>query len=259
MTKTGGETMAHRIGRILPYLSFSVLAIVGSPWAAPQSPPTLTVAPPVFSGVKGAPYSGEETTVRTQHLADGTTITHQSRARVYRDSEGRTRREMFAPESEASEPGDTLIAVEIFDPTTGVSYRLNPRDHTARKTDVTARRTSVQTAQTSAPPAHRPSVPPSTREDLGTQVIEGVQATGRRFTQIIPAGAQGNDQPMEIVHESWSSPELHVTLMQASRDPRWGETVTHLTKIARDEPPAELFQVPPDYTLEELQPVTAPE
>jgi hypothetical protein len=31
-----------------------------------------------------------------------------------------------------------------------------------------------------------------------------------------------------------------------------------LTNLVLDEPPAELFQVPADYTVEELQPVTKP-
>jgi hypothetical protein len=43
--------------------------------------------------VKGAPYSGEEVNQTEQMLADGTRIHRESRSTVYRDSEGRTRRE----------------------------------------------------------------------------------------------------------------------------------------------------------------------
>ena len=42
-------------------------------------------------------------------------------------------------------------------------------------------------------------------------------------------------------------------------DPRYGETVTRLTNLVRDEPPADFFQAPADYTLVELQPVAKPE
>src|SRR6476619_2652726 len=43
--------------------------------------------------VKGAPYSAEEVNETNQVLADGTRIHRETRAMVYRDSEGRTRRE----------------------------------------------------------------------------------------------------------------------------------------------------------------------
>src|SRR5665811_315457 len=43
--------------------------------------------------VKGSPYSAEEVNETNQMLADGTRIHRENRATVYRDSEGRTRRE----------------------------------------------------------------------------------------------------------------------------------------------------------------------
>jgi hypothetical protein len=46
--------------------------------------------------------------------------------------------------------------------------------------------------------------------------------------------------------------------MRITDDPRYGETVMRVTNHVRDEPPAELFQVPPEYTVEELQPVAKP-
>src|SRR5215467_8755672 len=65
--------------------------------------------------VKNAPYSGTETNESTQVLADGTRIHNESQAQVYRDSEGRTRRET----------GDI---VTIFDPVAKASYILNTKD-----------------------------------------------------------------------------------------------------------------------------------
>ena len=48
-----------------------------------------------FNGklVKGAPYSAQAVTESTQTLGDGNRIVRKSTATVYRDSEGRTRRE----------------------------------------------------------------------------------------------------------------------------------------------------------------------
>lgn len=73
--------------------------------------------------VKGAPYSAVEVNESNQVLADGTRIHNESKTTVYRDSEGRVRRET---------PNQTTI----MDPVAGVSYFLNPETHTATKTNL---------------------------------------------------------------------------------------------------------------------------
>ena len=70
--------------------------------------------------VKGAPYSGEEVSETNQVLADGTRIHRENRANVYRDSEGRTRRE-------------TPDNITIVDPVANVTYVLNPKSMTGQK------------------------------------------------------------------------------------------------------------------------------
>ena len=62
------------------------------------------------------------------------------------------------------------------------------------------------------------------KEDLGTQVIEGVVATGTRTTTTIAAGSIGNEQPILIVSEQWFSADLKVLVMTKHSDPRSGET-----------------------------------
>ena len=49
-------------------------------------------------------------------------------------------------------------------------------------------------------------------ESLGTKNIEGIQATGTRTTDTIPAGAIGNDKDIVITHETWYAPDLKVVL-----------------------------------------------
>src|SRR5205085_1223933 len=96
-----------------------------------------------------------------------------------------------------------------------------------------------------------PDAGKTTREDLGTQNIEGVNAVGTRMTTEIAAGAIGNEQPMKIVSEQWFSPELQVLVLTKHSDPRSGETIYRLTGIVRAEPARSLFELPPDYTLHE--------
>ena len=87
-------------------------------------------------------------------------------------------------------------------------------------------------------------------EDLGQQTIEGVIAQGHRTTTTIPAGQMGNERPIEIVNETWYSPELQTTVMSKRSDPRFGDTTYQLTNIERAEPDPMLFQVPSDYKIE---------
>jgi hypothetical protein len=82
--------------------------------------------------VKGAPYSGQAVTEITQTLGDGNRIVNRSTASVYRDKEGRTRREQTIT---AIGPlaGQMPAAIFISDPVAGVSYILEPNSHIARK------------------------------------------------------------------------------------------------------------------------------
>jgi hypothetical protein len=75
--------------------------------------------------VKGAPYSGEEVNQTDQMLADGTRIHRENRTTVYRDSEGRTRRE-------------TPDNITITDPVANVSYFLIPKTMTGQKLTMAA-------------------------------------------------------------------------------------------------------------------------
>jgi hypothetical protein len=86
-------------------------------------------------------------------------------------------------------------------------------------------------------------------EQLGKQVIEGVEAEGTRSTSVIPAGQIGNEQPITIVSERWFAPELKVLMMSRQADPRFGETTYRLTNVLRSEPAADLFEVPPDFRV----------
>ncbi len=91
-------------------------------------------------------------------------------------------------------------------------------------------------------------------EDLGAQVIQGLTAQGKRVTRTIPAGQVGNQRPIDIVTETWYSPDLQVVLMSKTSDPRFGETVYQLNHINRAEPDHSLFTVPSDYTVQQGRP-----
>lgn len=86
-------------------------------------------------------------------------------------------------------------------------------------------------------------------EDLGTQSIEGQTATGKRMTETIPAGGIGNQQPIQVVRETWISTTLHVPVLIKTSDPRFGVTSMQLSNVVASEPDPSLFLPPADYTL----------
>jgi hypothetical protein len=273
-------------------------------------------APPIFRAevkvpleartLKGAPYSAEVVNDYTQLLADGNRIVQHSTGRVYRDKEGRVRRE----EDRAS----GTPSISIVDPIAGVSYSLDPESHIAWKTPGLAGLAIVRkfdaAAMTTVVGGPRPRRAPmvaagvegvrgveavrveggdrsagnvifevngqvagyrrfnagdrpldggasaggvveDVEEALAPRTMEGVAVAGRRVKTTIAAGAIGNEWPLTITSEEWTSPELQILVLTDRKDPRLGDSTYRLVHISRDEPAATLFQVPADYTITE--------
>jgi hypothetical protein len=193
-------------------------------------------------------------------LADGTHIQHERQTvKSYRDSQGRTREEHYMSGMDfGCGQSDILIDAAIYDPVAGTISFLEPRYHRAHVMSLNVNLHHVLPPPpadnaTPPPPMPRRTLPKVTHEDLGTQTMEGLLVQGTRTTETIPMGAQGNDRPMQIVTEEWTSKELHITVFTKHSDPRSGEETTRLTNIDRSEPDLSLFQIPPDYTIEQPQ------
>ncbi|HKQ75221.1 MAG TPA: TonB family protein [Blastocatellia bacterium] len=86
-------------------------------------------------------------------------------------------------------------------------------------------------------------------EQLAKQMVEGVECEGTRAVTTMPAGAIGNERPIETVNETWYSQELKMMILSKRSDPRFGETTYRVTNINRSEPDASLFQIPSEYTI----------
>jgi hypothetical protein len=82
---------------------------------------------------------------------------------------------------------------------------------------------------------------------LPAETIEGLRADGKRTVWTIEAGKIGNEKPITIVNEVWSSPELGITLRSRDVDPVVGEASFRVQNVARGEPQAELFKVPAEF------------
>jgi hypothetical protein len=219
--------------------------------------------------VKGTPYRAEAVTDVTQTFADGNRIVRKTTGSVSRDSEGRTRREATLAAIGPLMAQDAPKLVLIQDPVAGTSYVLEPDSRTARKLPFPGRdgkggagRERPATDRSAGPGSHFGGWLHNMGEgkwdrqtdNLGSQTLEGLEATGTRTTVTVPAGAIGNEKAITVVSERWFSPELQVVVLSTHRDPRFGETTYRLTGITRGEPERSLFEVPSDYTVREGPP-----
>jgi hypothetical protein len=225
------------------------------------------------SPVQGAPYSATITNESVQTLADGNRIVQSSTGATARDSQGRTRQDAALPPIGNLFATDSPHIVFIMDPVAQVSYTLNLTDKTAQKMPAPPAASGVSGSTAGArqvfvtqfsgvAPADAP--PPTvamvkslgaeehadiTTEDLGTQTMEGLLVTGTRTTRTIPAGEIGNEKPISVVTEVWTSPDLKTIVYSKRTDPRMGEQTFKLTNVVRGEPDASLFSVPADFKL----------
>jgi len=208
--------------------------------------------------VKGAPFDAVATSETTQTLADGTTIHRTTQSALYRDSQGRFRREVTLPAiGPLMASGQPHSFVEISDPVAGTAYVLEPDQKIARQMPGHM----PMGVRTKGGPGGPDDVvyrnfkesmkAIAKTESLGTQTIDGVNAEGTRVTRTIAVGEIGNDRAIQVVSERWYSPELQIVVKSVRSDPRFGTTTYTVTNLQKAEPDASLFTIPADYTVRE--------
>lgn len=215
--------------------------------------------------VTGAPFSAEMVTQVVQEFADGNRIERRASSSMARDSVGRTRREEALLSVGPFVSDVEVRIVTISDPAQRVLYLLDPGRKAATKSRMREVRPPGADPRGSSPrPLRsrsdrdavvgvRPERPEIRTERLGTREVAGVRNEGTRTTTTIPAGAFGNVRPIEVVDERWYSAELRLVMESRRTDPRSGTVEYQVTSLVRGEPPAELFQVPTDYSLSERE------
>jgi hypothetical protein len=261
--------------------------------------------------IQREPYMAEFKITRVQTLADGTTITLETRELSALDSQGRR---MNA--NSISMPGNMgqteLLQTRVHDPVENTEAAWNSQNKTARVTKLPPEdqrhgcwandagnfranygpiRPMNQTAAASGaiisslgtggadslvtmppPPPPPPPLPPGStvvssvampsapvtrssmprpvHEDLGTDVIQGVEVRGTRITQTIPVGQIGNDRPIVSTTENWMAPSLGGIVLRSVQDsPQTGRQTREVVSLAIGDPDPSLFQPPEGYKV----------
>jgi hypothetical protein len=211
--------------------------------------------------VVGLPFAASGAVVVEQTLADGSTVRNSNDVAVWRDTEGKLRVEYAL-----KLPGmDSLHRmVMVMDPKNGTTMTWSigrPEVHVVMSHRLPAVVTNGTDARPPIAPVPRSVTLPDighqgsqnvSSEDLPADTIAGLYVTGVRITTIIPAGTAGNERDITVTSETWTSPDLKITVRQISDDPRSAKVTTELTDITRTDPDPALFQAPEGYSVRDM-------
>jgi hypothetical protein len=178
--------------------------------------------------VLDAPFSAEATTRVQDVFPDGTARLHTVTARYYRDSQGRVRAEVdtpWGPYIVVATPGPEHVEFYVLDPTKRI-YRNAGYGIAAQ----------LFNGEGGVPlPVGKVCFQYPARVPTGTSDAERLQAVN---AQVSP--------DLGIVTASHRTDE---TASVDSKTPNRRVVDYELTNIRREEPPAQIFQVPADYTF----------
>jgi hypothetical protein len=211
------------------------------------------------------PFQAEYSTSITPPLPLGRGSLPQSSVySVARDSQGRVRSDHAAGKfnvkpAASAETDEEQQLVTICDPISQKVIRLDTLNKIAT---VATPRVITPRPLPEINPAPQPfcsthfkrflSNPRFQTADLGNKLISGVEAHGLRWWLLLPATADSPAQPSPTYQEDWCSEDLGIMVMHASVSTSVNRrTETILKNIERSEPDAALFQIPPDYTIEQ--------
>lgn len=226
-------------------------------WAAPiihaqlSSEARVALAQDDAGIVQGQPCIVVEETQSTRPLADGTTLTHRTEERKWRDSQGRFRKQIaevidgHEPEFETASIVDpvanTLTILHLVSKTATVFHLL---DHGPGSLHPYV---ELDDMPVMALPGVQVKI-----EKLEPKTIAGVYAVGRRVTRVRLPGVIGNNKPVTSVSERWVSPDLKILLASSSDDPR-EQLMRQVTQLDRNEPDPSVFNIPADFTVRDVQ------
>jgi hypothetical protein len=250
-------------------LCFPAFPVLGQD-AKPANPSSNAVTP-------SQAYTAEFKTVNVQTLANGTTITRETKEVRARDSQGRTLVVTTQPQFTNGRIQNPVDNTEIIWNSVAKSgtkkasvIRLPPQDqrHGCWASD-SRRLTMNYRTDTPAPGTSTggggggglagsilvsgevwgASKTEHTHDALGTTTIQGLEAKGVLFTTLIPTGQVGNDSPITTTQELWRTPGFPFPLREVYDDPRTGKRTREVVSLTIGEPELSLFQPPEGYEV----------
>lgn len=197
-----------------------------------------------------APFSLTLHTEWVKTLADGGTMTLVNQRRISRDSRGRISQERAWLVPKAGKLESQAYLLQIADPYAHAVYNCfkDARRECVQLSYTGS--TSTEYKQASRPTGDLPNgIGRAEHEDLGKQLIDGIETVGTRDRIIYNPGVFGNDQIVTVEREYWYSPQLGINLLSILSDPRIGKQTFRAADIVQSEPEASLFKVPAGFKV----------
>jgi hypothetical protein len=207
-----------------------------------------------------APFLATLHTEWVRGSSESGTITFVNSRRVGRDASGRIYQERWILVPKNGNVKSRMNAIQISDPSAHTLYTcmllVTPKVCT-----LTYYLPSTETVYnvTGVPAGPLPNdAGYVTREDIGHQVILGVDTVGTRETVTYNPGAIGNDQKINLTREYWYADQLGISLLSKRTDPSFGTQLFTITDITLSEPDAEFFELPKDFKIVDHRQSDAP-
>jgi hypothetical protein len=236
-------------------------------YPAESSLSSREAAPGMGAPVLNAPFSAEAVTTWRLNEPNARSEWRVS-ARFYRDREGRVRVEQtFVDHADDRSPQRIVIA---SDPNNQMALVIDSAARTVseyprpvvRNTVGGYGRLVLPQSMTRFVTFERPQLwrayENAAGEDqpLGDKRILGIPVTGTSAQITLPIGAFQKNHEIQIVDERWISKDLQLLMYSRTEDSEYGTLEHRVTRITRDDPPPELFemsagylQTPPKYPL----------
>ncbi len=202
--------------------------------------------------IAGVPFSADVARESTQLLPDGSRTLIETRGKMFRDADGRTRVET---ELATGTGLATRHFITIVDPVQRVSMVLNVEAKTATIFHLPPAQAAsdkqlklVAAAQSTHQNGAKRAI--ASPEDLGAMTIEGFSVTGTRSTRPAEASA-ARDKATIATTESWFSSDLKVELLSITQLPQAVTQSTRLINIVPGAPDPTLFQAPAGYAVQD--------
>lgn len=241
--------------RLLAFVFLAGFATAAQVGAQPRARPVRTCVPFVMPMqisivMKDMPYSATRVLACERKLADGTVVKGKMTLFEWRDSQGRFRRE-----SPDVLDGSKLYHVHVIDPVGHVIWTWDVgkgSSHQVFKSKYTMQNEYAQFPTNYQFGKYLHSQGPGFKDvRLPPQWVNGVYATGDRFTQISKPGENGNktNHPVTATSETWLSVDLGFIVESLQKNADGSSLVDDRVDIDRSEPDPSLFKPPAGYQI----------
>jgi hypothetical protein len=198
-----------------------------------------------------APFSLLLQTEWVRTLPDGGTITLENQRRIARDANGRIYEERWVLVPKNGKVKFQMATIQVSDPNAHTLYNCFMLDgmNQCELSGYSPSTSAVYNFQ--GPPTGKLTDDAGwiIHEDLGKQLVAGVETAGLRSSVIYNPNVFGNDRKVTIEREFWYSPKLGFNLISKRSDPRIGTQTFTATNLILSEPDPKLFELPEGFKV----------